>query len=236
MKPYHKIQSLFKRNPETGIFIPEFSCEEFKILWDCDWNGREKVDGTNLRIGVMDDYSHGDVPKVEFRGRKNNSIIPPFLFRRLEEIFPLRKLESVFNAPEESWTDFCLYCEGVGHKIQKVGKYYNPRDHEAILFDVKVGKYWLHYKDIVDIANKLGIKYAPKTYRGDLVTAIRLVAGGIRSFLTVDSTIPAEGLVLTPVTGMLRRNGDRIITKVKTRDFAKIADLDEFLFQVNRKL
>ena len=51
MEPYHKIQSIFKRDAENGYkFTSEYSCPEFEYLQNNEWEFTEKVDGTNIRI------------------------------------------------------------------------------------------------------------------------------------------------------------------------------------------
>ena len=59
MNPYHKIQTLFKRDPKTNfktLLIGEYAKEEFEYLKDVDWSWTEKVDG-KVRISVTDDGS-----------------------------------------------------------------------------------------------------------------------------------------------------------------------------------
>jgi len=69
MVEYHKIQTIFKRNPETNfktLLEGEYSLPEFESLKNNEWVWTEKVDGTNIRI-------MWDREKVVFGGKTNNA-------------------------------------------------------------------------------------------------------------------------------------------------------------------
>ena len=56
MREYHKIQSLFLRDPATQhrtFLHGQWSMPEFEYLADLEWTFTEKVDGTNIRVGVL---------------------------------------------------------------------------------------------------------------------------------------------------------------------------------------
>ena len=53
MKEYHKIHTVFKRDPANKyrtLLMGEYSHPEFAYLRYNDWVFTEKVDGTNIRI------------------------------------------------------------------------------------------------------------------------------------------------------------------------------------------
>lgn len=205
MTQYHKIQSVYKRDERTHKFIEgQFSLPEFEYLKDCKWVWTEKIDGTNIRITL----SNG---QMKIDGKTDNAQIPAFLYRRLEELFKPDQLQSVF--PDG---DVILYGEGYGAKIQKVGSLYLPDSVDFILFDVRIGNWWLRREDVEEIASKLKLKVVPITGRDTLMTAIEVVRSGIPSLI---GNCPAEGLVLRPEVELKTRRGDRIITKIKTKDF-----------------
>ena len=78
---YHKIETLFNRDPLTKKLIEgSFRNETIEYLKDNIWEFTEKVDGTNIRI-----YWNGH--KVTFYGRTNNAQIPSELTNRLIELF-----------------------------------------------------------------------------------------------------------------------------------------------------
>lgn len=209
MKEYHKIQSVFKRNEKTGKFLDgQWSLPEFEYLAGNDWIGTEKVDGTNVRV-------IWDGQQVRFGGKTDSAQMPVFLLDRLRDLFPADRFSGAFDCPA------CLYGEGYGARIQKGGGNYIPKGVDFILFDVRVGEWWLKPEDVADVAGKLGIRRVPIVFRGPLTDAIRLVAADMESTF---GHFCMEGMVLTTAIPLMTRNGQRIITKVKTRDFARQGD------------
>jgi hypothetical protein len=234
METYHKIQTLFKRitsGPDKGRMIEgAWTTPELEYLAGNQWEYTEKVDGTNIRV-IYDPYVHPD-DQVRFLGRSDGAIIPAPLLAHLKETFQGYPYD-VFDSR------VTLFGEGYGPKIQGGGKYRN--DHSFVLFDVKIGDFWLRRHDVDDIAAKLSIDSVPVIGHGTLYQAINLVKYGtayhdkeveaVRSVMTNDwlSQVPgmtsrwgnfeAEGIVARPAVPMFDRQGGRIITKVKGVDF-----------------
>lgn len=212
---YHKIQSLYKRDPETKKFIAEYSKPEFQYLYHSEWEGYEKVDGTNIRI-TWD--MPGEYPQVTIEGRGDNSQIPTGLFTMLQKKFTEEVLLEVCGRPE---APVVIYGEGVGPKIQPPGTR-NSKDFDFILFDVRIGRWWLKQDAVTDFSkSKLNLKRAPQLYEGTLCGAEICVREGFTSQISEDPDLPAEGLILRPKVELFARNGDRIIVKLKTKDYQK---------------
>lgn len=203
MKEYHKINSVFKRD-ERGKFLSEFSVPELELLKDVTWIWDEKIDGTNIRI-------HWDGEKVIYGGRTDNAQIPTTLIQELNKLFPVPKFQAVFPA-----TPVTLYGEGYGVKIQKGGGNYIRDGVSFILFDVYIGGFWLLRKDVEDVSLKLGIDVVPVIGQGTLAEAIEFTRAGFQSKW---GPFPAEGIVLRPAVPLFNRQGNRIITKLKLKDF-----------------
>lgn len=212
MKEYHKIQTLFKRdmqNKGKTLLEGQWTLPEFEYLANNLWSFTEKVDGTNIRVIFKDG-------KVTFGGRTDNAQIPAPLIAKLNERFlPMAdKMETVFGC------DVCLYGEGYGAKIQKGGGNYRPDQDfvlfDVLLFDVLVDDWWLQREDVEDVAAKLGIDVVPVIGYGSLYDAVTIAQEGITSRW---GKFKAEGIVARPVFELKRRNGGRIITKIKCRDF-----------------
>lgn len=232
METYHKIQTLFKRNlegPNKGKMIRgQWTTAELEYLADNEWEFTEKVDGTNIRIGL--DYDNGN-GHVLFAGRSDNAVIPEPLKRHLEATF------GTGLNPDPRWFkafggvgEVILFGEGYGAKIQNGGLY--RQDQSFVLFDVKIGDWWLHRKDVDEIAEKLGIESVPVLGYGTLHEAIDIVSTGITFTGTgavrrwgrnrLDSAwgdFEAEGIVARPKAPLFDRKGQRIITKIKAVDF-----------------
>jgi ATP-dependent RNA circularization protein (DNA/RNA ligase family) len=208
MNEYHKIDSIFKRDmskPNAPFITGEYSTQEIGYLKDNQWEFTEKVDGTNIRVL----YQSGT---VVFKGKSDKAEIPPHLLAKLGSLLPCEKMTEVFGE-----TDVCLYGEGFGYKIQgKVGIDYLKDDVGFYLFDVKIGQWWLKREDVENIAAKLEILAPVCVGYGNIDDAIWLVKQGFKSRF---GTAEAEGIVLRPTVELLNRGGERIITKVKTRDF-----------------
>jgi hypothetical protein len=210
MKPYPKIDSIYKRDEKSKKFIEgSFAMKEFEYLKDNQWLWDEKIDGTNIRIGW-------DGLKRSFGGRTDAASIPAHLVERLLEIFPEEKLKLHF--PDMTGEGVTLYGEGFGHKIQKVGSEYLPDSCDFILFDVRVGDWWLTRVDVEDIAFKLECRVTKIVGSGTIEEAIQIVKEGFPSSI---GTAKAEGLILRPTVPLLTRSRERIITKIKTMDWTK---------------
>ncbi|KKN07671.1 hypothetical protein LCGC14_1064440 [marine sediment metagenome] len=210
MEEYHKIQSIYKRDEGTHKFIEgQYSLPEFEYLKDNTWLFTEKIDGTNIRIGWIPEVG------INIGGRTDNAKIPTFLYQKLTELFTNDKLKEMF--PE---TSVMLCGEGYGAKIQKGGGNYIPNGVDFILFDVKIGDWWLKREDVNDIAGKLDIKVVPFIGQGTLDDAVGIVKKGL---LSEFGGFVAEGLVLRPSIELKSRSGHRIITKLKGKDFLPLA-------------
>lgn len=208
MNEYHKIPTVFKRDPATNhrtLLLGEFATPELKYLQDASWAFTEKVDGTNIRVMWSPETG------LTFGGKTDNAQIPTHLMNRLNEMFADRTvaLEGMFDSPA------CLYGEGYGAKIQKGGSNYS-NTQEFVLFDVKIGDWWLERSNVEDVAKKLGLQCVPIYGEGTLHDMVRLVKGGIASAW---GDFLSEGLVSRPTVSLSDRGGNRIITKLKTKDF-----------------
>lgn len=208
MDEYHKILTVFERDEATKYRTLKegvWACPEFGYLANTFWTFTEKVDGTNIRVMI----GRGD---LDYGGRTNNAQIPAPLINSLNDKFlPLRpKLTEIF--PDTA----CLYGEGYGAKIQKGGGNYRP-DQSFVLFDVRVGDWWLKRPNVEDVASKLGLDVVPIIGQGPLENAVDMAREGFNSRW---GDFRAEGVVMRPAVELLARNGKRIIAKIKCKDFA----------------
>lgn len=221
MAEYQKIQTLFKRD-ERNIIIPDqFTYPEFEILKDLKWECTEKIDGTNIRIELESSGNSEDGIIMSFKGRTDKANIPEHLLTKLNWLFDRERLMEVLNITDETQNcNITLYGEGYGAKIQKGGNYIS-NDVNFILFDVKIGKWWLDRESIKDIADKLGINAVPLMGYMTIPEAIEYVKKGFKSTIAENKDYDAEGLVLKAPCGLLKRDGERLITKIKTVDFRK---------------
>ena len=103
--------------------------------------------------------------------------------------------------------------------MQKNGSRYDANKLKFICFDVKVGDIWLLRKDVEDVCTKLNIDIVPIIGYYTIDEAIDVVSKGLKSTIADDKELDMEGLVLKTPCGLLDRQGKRIITKIKTKDF-----------------
>jgi len=215
MKEYHKIQTVYKRDPDNKhktLLEGEYSLPEFEYLATNRWVFTEKVDGTNIRI-------MWDGDRITFGGKTDRAQIPNQLVNLLNKMFlPLREIfYEIFNQDS-----VCLYGEGYGTKIQKGGGNYR-KDQGLVLFDVRIGDWWLQRNDVLDIAEKLGsywgdcgLDVVPIIGQGTLFDMVEMAKEGFDSEW---GSFMAEGIVARPAVELKTRNGQRIITKIKHKDF-----------------
>lgn len=206
MKEYHKIQTVFLRDPATKyktLRLGLWSKPEFEFLKENTWVFTEKVDGTNIRV-------QWDGSTITFAGKTDRANTPKFLLETLENMFQ----SDTFALHE--FPPMCLYGEGYGAKIQKGGGNYIPGGVSFIVFDILVDGIWLERHNVEDIADKLDIKVVPIVGKGKLLDGIEMVRNGYKSRLR---ETPPEGLVMRPEIEMLNRRGERVITKIKMKDF-----------------
>lgn len=207
MGPYPKIQTLYKRDEDGVLMEGQFSKPEFQYLQDNIWVFTEKVDGTSIRISW-------DGKVMGIQGRTNKSQVPCYLIDSLQDIFlPL------YNEFQELFKEIpiCLYGEGYGAKVQKGGGDYKGDSQGFVLFDVKVGKWWLQRKDIGEIAERLGLDVVPII--GGIGTLGEMVELVKRKLTSSWGPFPAKGIVARPFVELQNRAGRRIITKLETKDF-----------------
>lgn len=208
MHEYHKIDTIFKRDPSTNfkrLMIGDYSNDAFAYLANNIWVFTEKVDGTNIRVMISPEGS------LSFGGKTDSADMPAALVGALEAQFLPIASDLHVAFPEGA----CLYGEGYGGKIQAVGKY-RP-DSAFVMFDIKVGDWWLQRQAIEDVAVKFAIDVVPIVGEGSLHDMIAIVKAG--TLMSRWGDFQAEGLVAKPKTELCDRSGRRIVTKLKVRDF-----------------
>lgn len=218
---YPKLQSLYKRDgydfkDNKGVkvnggklIIGEYSCPEFEAVKQ--WTVTEKVDGMNVRV-IFD----RNAETVEFKGRTDNSLMPPALFKYLNDTFTYEKMAFAFEGSKH----VVLYGEGYGGKIQ-AGNYYTETP-KFILFDVFCSGWWLTRDDVKDTAAKLDVYCVPwlctlLTDKWDIRCIYEYVKSQPNSLLAKQSHV-MEGIVARSEPLMLFRNGKPLMFKLKCKD------------------
>lgn len=213
MNAYTKIETVYKRDIDGTKKLVEgdFRSEAVEFLKDKDWIFTEKVDGTNIGI-VWDGH------KVSYQGRTERAQIPAHLMNKLISIFGTNEAEEMF---EQTFGEknVVLFGEGYGAKIQKGGGNYIPDDCGFILFDVYMADSdtWLKRDSAYEVAMAFGVPIVPVVMVGTIEKAVDFIKGQPKSL--INSAHEMEGVVGRPVVDFYDRNHDRLIVKIKVRDF-----------------
>lgn len=208
MKEYEKIETLYVRDDKTKKLVEgKFRNETVELLKDIDWEFTEKIDGTNIRI-------YWDGHKVSYYGRTDKAQIPSQLMNRLIELFGGDINEEMF---EQKFGDMpvMLIGEGYGAKIQKVGGDYRA-DNDFILFDVCINGNYQPRDSVKEIATYFNIDVVPTIMVGRLQDGVDYVKSKPKSKI---GNADSEGLVARPLKELKDRTGNRIIVKIKVKDF-----------------
>lgn len=212
---YQKIATPFKRDPQTKkLMIGTFTDPSIDALQhSADWFFTEKVDGTNMRV-LWDGH------KLVYLGRTDRAEFSHDQVVAITRIFGGEDMETLFEQKFGA-TPAILYGELYGPKIQNGGNY--RADIGFMLFDVRIDSLWLHQNDVEDIGIELGLEVAPVILSdSDLWDGVNTVQDGFKSVVAKSHSgkdIYAEGLVGTTYSGLLTRRGERVIVKIKHRDF-----------------
>lgn len=215
MEQYHKIPTLFKRDPETKYktLLDEYATPELDFLRDSHWIWTEKVDGTNIRIMINPLHCSIRTPDITFGGKTERAQLPAELVNNLSAKYHPMNTQLCLDFPDGA----CLYGEGYGAKIQKGGGNYRP-DQSFVMFDIKVGDTWLTRKSVEEIGEKYEIDVVPIYGYGTLSEMEAVVEKGFSSNW---GPFPAEGLIAKPLIELQDRMGRRIVTKLKAKDFRR---------------
>lgn len=197
---YESIKNVYKRDPDTHeIVMGEFSTPEFAYLRNCQWAFTEKIQGTNVQV-ILDG-------PAEFRSRSGKANLPKRLLSSLRDMFDA---ELILEQTE----GLCLYGEGAGAGIEKGGRY--GTEQFFTMFDAMTSCGWASQGDMLAIAERLHIPTVPRVFTGTIRGAVQIVRSGLKSQF---GDFFAEGLVGRPTIELKNQWGERIIIKIKHKDF-----------------
>ena len=213
MREYHKIETVFNRSTDGDkrLIWGDYRNATVEYLADNIWQFTEKIDGTNIRI-------HWDGHNIEIGGRTDRAQIPKHLMDYLSATFLTPEVEELFEQTYGE-KDVMLFGEGYGAKIQNGGDYRS--DVSFILFDVLIGDNWQSREWIEATAKMFGIDVVPIVLEGTIGDGIDYVMQHNHS--TIGSAV-MEGVVGRPKVEMKDRLGNRIIVKIKWKDFKNFVE------------
>ena len=217
---YHKIECPFERDIEGSkkILWNRWRNPTVEYLKDNKWVFTEKVDGTNIRI-------YWDGHDITFAGRTDRAQIPAMLNQYLIETFQTNEVEELFEQTFGE-KEVTLYGEGYGAKIQGCGGAYR-KDNSFMLFDVMINGNYQPRETVEEIATMLNIDVVPIIFTGTIHEAIEFVMKHPKSTISEDD-LYMEGLVGRPAIELKDRCGNRVIVKIKWKDFKEFAEERRF--------
>lgn len=209
MTTYNKIETLYNRDMEGSkkLIEGDFRNETVKFLKDVTWQFTEKIDGTNIRI-MWDGH------KITYGGRTERASIPAHLMTKLLELFGNDETEQLFEQIFGE-KEVILFGEGYGSKIQGCGGLYRS-DVSFILFDVMINGNYQPRESVELTAKQFGLEIVPIIFEGTLEDGVSYVK--TKPMSTIGKA-PMEGLVARPKVELQDRCGNRLIVKIKVRDF-----------------
>jgi hypothetical protein len=208
MTTYHKIETLYERDTEGSKKLIQgiFRNEAVEFIQDMHWQFTEKIDGTNIRI-MWDGH------KITYGGRTERANIPAHLMNKLLELFGNEETEQLFEQIFGE-KEVVFFGEGYGAKIQS-GGLYRP-DVSFILFDVMINGNYQSREMVETAAKQFNLEVVPIILEGTLDDGVAFVKTKPTSTI---GTAPMEGLVGRPKVELQDRCGNRLIVKIKVKDF-----------------
>lgn len=211
---YPKIETLYVRDKAT-FKVDESQVRLAAVPLIKEWVFTEKIDGTNIRI--MWNHISG---QITFGGRTDKAQLPQELLNWLITNSNPDSFKLLF--PDK---DAIIYGEGYGPKIQSGGYYSDTQ--KFIAFDIKLGNretrefQWASCEAVEALCECLGYETVPSFGSMTLEDATAKVKQGFNSMLASKHGVehPAEGLVGRTDPPLFTSRGDRLIIKIKTKDF-----------------
>lgn len=174
----------------------------FYYLQNNKWYARRKFDGANIRI-------QWDGEQALWNGKTNNFMCKSSLTEYMNNTF----IEEIFEEKFGRDLTVTIFGEHMGPKLQ--GNELGLTKDEVIIYDVNFNGFWQPPNVVNDVAEYFGVSscyaYSVGVIVASLTDLIRRVANG--------EYADWEGLVATPAFECRSQKDDRIITKIKNKDY-----------------
>jgi hypothetical protein len=213
---YPKINTLWARGEDFKVRPGAYSLPEFECI--DPWDVFEKIDGMNVSLFFTKAVPWPEVRMdYDIRGRGPNTNWRQdqldYMRVQMHQAYPY--VRDMMNA-HELYT-YEIFGELFGPGIQSGGVYGN--DIQFRFFDVRVDeKVWLDTDTLVQVSKDSGLPQVPYLGTYDANTVSSDVRAGIPSAFNPDHTM--EGVVAKPPVRLFNIKGERVIWKLKTKDFA----------------
>jgi len=228
---YPKIDTLYDRDGKRFVDVKRLRLRRPEFGMIKRWSLTEKIHGMNTRITLFDNG------EVVYGGKTDEAKMPSELLEYLKKIFTSEKMKSTFWLPNRRIPKSAtMYGEGYGPGIVPGSGIYRS-DVAFRLFDCLIidedNNWWLERYSLEDIARKLGIKCVTLlgviNFLPHSVDEIRQIFIDHRNRMVivedggqVEFASEGEGVVAKTYPELLfNRKGERIIWKLKIKDFER---------------
>lgn len=228
---YPKIDTLYDRDERHRVIVGKLRRPEFAIIKR--YSVTEKLNGRNTRVSL---FNNGLDGIVDYGGKTDEADMPPELLEYLRKTFTVEKMRAAF------WIDplkipqrVTIYGEGYGPNMTHGSGIYR-KDVSFRLFDCLVDTWWLERANLENVAMKLEIKCVPilgiiDFLPTDASQIERLFLDNINRLVAVEESegnknndignIRPEGIVAKSDPLLFNRKGERVMWKLKIKDFKK---------------
>ena len=214
---YHKIDTLFERDENFKVNVNKVRRPEFDLIKE--WYIEEKIDGMSVGFRYYRDSLYDD--GIIF-GRTGNTN-----WNANNRVFMDRQSKDMHQSATEILQDYDLehltiYGELYGPGIQNGGSYRD--DLGFICFDMTANDTWLNVKDRNTNAERIGVDvpYHFKLF-SDIDSVARRLANNTQASpqakLNGKPERMAEGVIGRPPVNLYDQRGNRVMWKLKGRDF-----------------
>jgi RNA ligase len=139
------------------------------------------------------------------------------------KLFNKEDLENKFKEIFADSSKVIIYGEAYGGKQQGMKDTYGP-NLSFIVFDIKVNDSWLDVPKMDDLATRLGLEVVPwkkVSTNVSVLDAERDAPSEVAVRRGITEPKIREGVVIRPITEVIKNNGNRIIAKHKRIEFSE---------------
>ena len=222
---YPKIDTLYDRGEGHFVIVGKLRRPEFGNIKR--WSITEKLHGRNTRVSL---FNNGIDGIVDYGGKTDEAEMPSELLEYLRKIFTVEKMKAAFWIdPLKIPQSVTVYGEGYGPGMVPGSGVYR-KDVSFRLFDCIIDSWWLERPNLENVAEKLGIKCVPILgtiedlpksadeieciFRNNKNRLVAIEEGGL------EAMIP-EGIVAKSEQMLFNRKGQRVMWKLKRKDFKR---------------
>ena len=207
---YPKIPTIFKRDSFDNfryVAVDLWSSSELKYLASLEWEWSELIEGVLIRLCW-------DGALLSIRGKNLSTKAPAQIEKQF--IRAQATLKSKFLSFFGSEGHVSFFCIAFGSHLKQGGKY--GKTQQINVFDINIEDNWLQRDDIKSMCNKFDLNPIPIVGTGSLNNMIGKVEKGFNSYY---GNFLAAGIVARPLVELKDHFNNRIITKLKYKDFRR---------------